>query len=106
MRQQALRQFVQNESGRADQAHLHHRQRGPAQQPQQRSPKKKGWSEVLTKPLVIHRRQFAGMDDVGRKLRGQGALEPMPMKRVPQHLLKDALVVAGQKNPRPPSLQG
>ena len=89
----------------ADQAHLQQRQRGPAEHPQQRNPKKEGWGEVLTKPLITHRRQFAGMDDIGRQLRGQGAFEPVSMEGVPQHLLKNALVVAGQKHPRPPSLQ-
>ena len=34
------------------------------------------------------------MDHVGGELRGEGAFEPVPMQAVPQHLLKDSLVVA------------
>ena len=60
---------------------------------------------MLAKPLVIDRRQLPGVDHIRGELRGESAFKWMTLKGVPEHLLKDSLVVTGQQHPGPPGLQ-
>ena len=96
---------MQHKTRSSDETHLSQREGGSPEQPQQWSEEQQGWCEVLAEPFVIHRRQLSGMLHVGGELRGEGALEPMAMQAVPKHLLKNALVVAGQQDPGTPGLQ-
>jgi len=68
----------------------------PSSESHEWGPSQQGGCEVLTKACVADGRQSTVMDDVRRKLRGEGAFNPVPMQAVLKHLLKDALVVAGQ----------
>ena len=96
---------MQHKTRSSDETHLSQREGGSPEQPQQWSEEQQGWCEVLAEPFVIHRRQLSGMLHVGGELRGEGALEPMAVQAVPKHLLKNALVVAGQQDPGTPGLQ-
>jgi hypothetical protein len=60
---------------------------------------------MLAKSFVVDRGQLPGVDHIGGKLRGEGAFKWMTLERVPEHLLKDSLVVTGQQHPGSPGLQ-
>ena len=104
-RQTTTGEAMQHKTRSSYEAHLSQREGRSPEQPQQWSEEQQGWCEVLAKPFVIHRRQLSGMLHVGGELRGEGALEPMAVQAVPKHLLKNALVVAGQQDPGTPGLQ-
>ena len=104
-RQQTQGQSMQCEASRRDQSHLHQGQGGTSDQPQKGCPEQESGGEMLAKSFVVDRGQLSGVDHIGGELRGEGAFKWMTLERVPEHLLKDSLVVTGQQHPGPPGLQ-